>query len=56
MTDHCFVPYNFCLFSHLQGSLVIDGTIMDKSLLEMVIETQKHSADNNVIKFSDNSR
>ncbi|XP_043209386.1 phosphoribosylformylglycinamidine synthase-like [Amphibalanus amphitrite] len=38
-----------------KGSLVIDGTIMDKSLLDMVIETQKRSADNNVIKFSDNS-
>ena len=35
---------------------MVDGTIMDQSLLDMVIATQRHSADNNVIKFSDNSR
>ncbi|XP_037084594.1 LOW QUALITY PROTEIN: phosphoribosylformylglycinamidine synthase-like, partial [Pollicipes pollicipes] len=38
-----------------KGALVIDGKKMDKSLLEMVMETQRHSSNNNVIKFSDNS-
>lgn len=35
--------------------MVIDGVEQDKSLLDMIIDTQKHSNPNNVIKFSDNS-
>ena len=33
----------------------IDGKEMKESLIDMVIETQNYSNDNNVIKFNDNS-
>ena len=33
----------------------MDGKEIDESLIDMVIETQKYSNDNNVIKFNDNS-
>lgn len=39
----------------LQGEIYIDGKKLDRSLIKMVIDTQKHSNDNNVIKFEDNS-
>lgn len=39
-----------------KGRLVIDGIEFRKSLIDMIMATQKHSNKNNVIKFSDNSR
>lgn len=39
-----------------RGRLVVDGKEIDNSLMKMVIKTQETSNDNNVIKFSDNSR
>ncbi|XP_054001967.1 phosphoribosylformylglycinamidine synthase [Hylaeus anthracinus] len=38
-----------------KGRMIVDGVEMKKSLLDMIIETQKHSNPNNTIKFSDNS-
>ena len=35
--------------------MVVDGTPYPKSLIELVMDTQKHSNQNNVIAFSDNS-
>ena len=42
-------------FCRMQGDISIDGQKLPKSLIEMIIETQVHSNDNNVIKFEDNS-
>lgn len=39
-----------------KGRMVIDGVEQEKSLIDMIIDTQKHTNPNNVIKFSDNSR
>lgn len=39
-----------------KGRMVIDGTEHEESLIDMIINTQKHTNPNNVIKFSDNSR
>lgn len=39
-----------------KGKMVIDGTEHQESLIDMIIDTQKHTNNNNVIKFSDNSR
>lgn len=39
-----------------KGKMVIDGIEYEKSLIDMIIDTQKYSSQNNVIKFSDNSR
>lgn len=39
-----------------RGTLVVDGNEVDNSLMKMVMKTQDTSNDNNVIKFSDNSR
>ncbi|XP_076642903.1 phosphoribosylformylglycinamidine synthase isoform X1 [Halictus rubicundus] len=38
-----------------KGNIVVDNEEMKKSLLDMIIETQKYSNPNNTIKFSDNS-
>ena len=38
-----------------KGRLVIDGKELPDSLMHLITETQQHSNDNNVIKFSDNS-
>ncbi|KAI8508665.1 hypothetical protein Bbelb_137640 [Branchiostoma belcheri] len=38
-----------------KGKMVIDGKEHEDSLFKMVMKTQEHSNDNNVIKFSDNS-
>ncbi|XP_057663303.1 phosphoribosylformylglycinamidine synthase [Diorhabda carinulata] len=38
-----------------KGKMVIDGVEHKQSLIDMIIETQKHTNQNNVIKFSDNS-
>nr|XP_034190946.1 phosphoribosylformylglycinamidine synthase isoform X1 [Osmia lignaria] len=38
-----------------KGSIIIDDKEMKKSLIDMIIETQKYSNANNTIKFSDNS-
>lgn len=35
--------------------MVVDGKELDRSLIDMVIETQEHTNPNNVIKFDDNS-
>lgn len=39
-----------------KGKMVIDGVEYKESLIDMIIDTQKHTNQNNVIKFSDNSR
>lgn len=39
-----------------KGKMVIDGVEHEESLIDMIIDTQKHTNLNNVIKFSDNSR
>lgn len=39
-----------------KGKMTIDGVEKEKSLMELVASTQHFSNDNNVIKFSDNSR
>lgn len=38
-----------------KGRMEIEGKEMEESLIDMVVETQKYSNDNNVIKFNDNS-
>ncbi|GBL93931.1 Phosphoribosylformylglycinamidine synthase [Araneus ventricosus] len=38
-----------------KGNLIIDGVQIKENLFEMIMKTQKHSNQNNVIKFSDNS-
>lgn len=38
-----------------KGKLVVDGQELNQSLFDMVVETQKFSNSNNVIKFGDNS-
>ena len=39
-----------------KGRMVIDGVEQEKSLMQMVMETQQHSAKNNILAFCDNSR
>ena len=39
-----------------KGRMVVDGTEKEKCLMNLVVDTQQYSNDNNVIKFSDNSR
>lgn len=39
-----------------KGKLVVDGVPQKESLIDMIVETQNHTNQNNVIKFSDNSR
>lgn len=46
----------FFILCLLQGRMVIDGKEEPQSLIDMIIDTQKSSNPNNVIKFSDNSR
>lgn len=38
-----------------KGNMIVDGIPMKENLFEMIMKTQKHSHQNNVIKFSDNS-
>ncbi|XP_052276735.1 phosphoribosylformylglycinamidine synthase-like isoform X2 [Dreissena polymorpha] len=38
-----------------RGRLVIDGEEVEGSLFKMIMATQEHSNDNNIIKFNDNS-
>lgn len=38
-----------------KGKMIIDGVEHEKSLIQLIIETQKHTNQNNTIKFSDNS-
>lgn len=38
-----------------KGRMIVDGQEQEKSLIHMIIDTQKHSNQNNTIKFSDNS-
>ena len=39
-----------------KGRMVVDGVEHEDSLFKMVMNTQDNSNQNNVIKFSDNSR
>lgn len=39
-----------------KGKMIVDGEEYEDSLIDMIVDTQKHSNPNNVIKFSDNSR
>lgn len=38
-----------------KGKMIIDGDVHEKSLIQLIFETQKHTNQNNTIKFSDNS-
>lgn len=38
-----------------KGKMIVDGIEYEESLIDMVIRTQDHTNQNNVIKFSDNS-
>ena len=38
-----------------KGRMIVDGREEEKSLINMIIDTQEHSNQNNTIKFSDNS-
>lgn len=38
-----------------KGRLVVDGEVKEKSLFDMIMETQDYSNKNNIIKFCDNS-
>ncbi|XP_022908995.2 phosphoribosylformylglycinamidine synthase [Onthophagus taurus] len=38
-----------------KGKMILDGVQYEKSLIDMIIDTQHHTNYNNVIKFSDNS-
>lgn len=38
-----------------KGKMIIDGVPHEKSLIHLIIDTQKNSNQNNTIKFSDNS-
>ena len=38
-----------------KGRIILDGKEKEQSLIDMVIDTQNYSNQNNVIKFSDNS-
>lgn len=38
-----------------KGKMIVDGVVHEKSLIQLIIETQKHTNQNNTIKFSDNS-
>lgn len=38
-----------------KGKMIIDGVAHEKSLIHLIIETQKNTNQNNTIKFSDNS-
>lgn len=38
-----------------KGKMIVDGKEERQSLIEMIIDTQRHSNQNNTVKFSDNS-
>lgn len=38
-----------------KGRMIVDGVEEEKSLIDMIIDTQKFSNSNNTVKFSDNS-
>ncbi|CAH0560242.1 unnamed protein product [Brassicogethes aeneus] len=38
-----------------KGKMIVDGKEYKESLIDMILDTQKHTNQNNVIKFSDNS-
>ncbi|KAJ8936189.1 hypothetical protein NQ318_020934 [Aromia moschata] len=38
-----------------KGKMIVDEVEYEESLIDMIIDTQKHTNPNNVIKFSDNS-
>ncbi len=39
-----------------KGRMVVEGKEEEQSLFSMVMATQQHSNQNNIIKFNDNSR
>lgn len=39
-----------------KGKMIVDGVEYEESLIDMILNTQKYTNPNNVIKFSDNSR
>lgn len=43
------------LLMYLQGDIYVNERRLEKTLIDMVIETQKFTNANNVIKFNDNS-
>ncbi len=45
-----------CRHWFFKGRVFLDGLEQEKSLFQMVMDTQKSSNQNNVIKFADNSR
>ncbi|XP_018567396.1 phosphoribosylformylglycinamidine synthase [Anoplophora glabripennis] len=38
-----------------KGKMIVDGVEYEESLIDIIVNTQKHTNPNNVIKFSDNS-
>jgi phosphoribosylformylglycinamidine synthase len=42
-------------FNIFQGEMIVDGEVHPKSLIDLIMDTQKTSNQNNVIQFSDNS-
>jgi phosphoribosylformylglycinamidine synthase len=38
-----------------KGKMIVDGVEHEESLIDLIVDTQKHTNPNNVIKFSDNS-
>ena len=45
-----------CRHWFFRGQLVIDGVEYSETLFKMIMATQHHTNNNNIIKFSDNSR
>lgn len=39
-----------------RGKMEIDGQEQEETLFSLIMDTQRHSNNNNVIKFCDNSR
>ena len=52
----CFTFSEHSRHWFFNGKLLVDGKAVKKSLFKMVKDTQQFSNNNNIIKFSDNSR
>lgn len=48
--------FNLVIDFCFQGKMIVDNEEKKESLIDMIIKTQETSNQNNVIKFSDNSR
>lgn len=52
----CFNASEHSRHWFFKGRMVINGEELPDSLFSLIMSTQQHSNDNNVIKFNDNSR